>query len=81
MEINLIKSAMTINEGLVVWDQETLFNNEKAKPITVDQFKVKNWVYLEGVLDKDKKRVLAKKIYLLPKYIDEKEKYLYPFIQ
>lgn len=81
MAIELFKNSMVVNERLVVWDQQTLFNNEKAKSITVDQFKTKNWVYLEGLLDKDKKRVLAKKIYLLPKYIDGKEKHLYPFIQ
>jgi len=81
MAIDFIKNSMVVNERLVVWDQQTLFNNEKAKPITVDQLKTKNWVYLEGVLDKDRKRVLAKKIYLLPKYIDDKEKHLYPFIQ
>jgi hypothetical protein len=81
MAIELFKNSMIVNERSVVWDQHTLFNNEKAKPITVDQFKTKNWVYLEGVLDKKKNRVLAKKIYLLPKYIDGKEKHLYPFIQ
>jgi type II secretory pathway component PulC len=81
MAIDFIKNSMVVNERLVVWDQQTLFNNEKAKPITVDQLKTKNWVYLEGVLDKDRKRVLAKKIYLLPKYIDDKQKHLYPFIQ
>lgn len=81
MAIELFKNSMVVNERLVVWDQQTLFYNEKAMSITVDQFKTKNWVYLEGVLDNAKKRVLAKKIYLLPKYIDDKEKHLYPFIQ
>jgi hypothetical protein len=81
MAIELFKNSMIVNERLVVWDPQTLFNNEKAKPITVDQLKVKNWVYLEGVLDKDRKKVLAKKVYLLPKYIDDKQKHLYPFIQ
>ena len=81
MAIELFKNSMVVNERLVVWDQQTLFYNEKAKSITVDQLKTKNWVYLEGVLDQAKKRVLAKKIYLLPKYIDDKEKHLYPFIQ
>ena len=81
MAIELFKNSMVVNERLVVWDQQTFFNNEKGKPITVDQLKTKNWVYLEGVLEKEKKRVLAKKIYLIPKYIDGKEKHLYPFIQ
>jgi hypothetical protein len=81
MAIELFKNSMVVNERLVVWDQKTLFYDEKAKSITVDQLKTKNWVYLEGVLDKPNKRVLAKKIYLLPKYIDDKEKHLYPFIQ
>jgi hypothetical protein len=81
MAIDFIKNSMVINERLVVWDQQTLFNNDKGKLIKVDQLKVENWVYLEGVYDKGKKRVLAKSIHLLPKYIDGKDKHLYPFIQ
>jgi hypothetical protein len=81
MAIELFKNSMVVNERKVVWDPQTLCNNDKGKLITVDQLKVENWVYLEGVYDKGKKRILAKKIYLLPKYIDEKQKHLYPFMQ
>ena len=81
LAIDLAHRSMVVNERKVAWDEQTLFNNEKGKPITVDQLKVENWVYLEGVRDKGKKRVLARKIYLLPKHIDEKQKHLYPFIR
>lgn len=81
MAIEFVKNSMVVNERLVVWDQQTLFNDDKGKLITVDQLKVENWVYLEGVYDKGKKRVLASKIYLLPKCIDEKQKHRYPFMQ
>jgi hypothetical protein len=49
--------------------------------MTVDKLRAKTWVYIEGMKDNIKKRAIAEKIYLLPKYIHEKEKHLYPFIQ
>ena len=42
----------------------------------------KDIVTFQGiVMELDWKKKMAKKIYLLPKYIDEKEKHLYPFIK
>jgi hypothetical protein len=81
MELDLKKNAMIVNERAFFWDPQTTFYNAKGSPITVDQLKAKTWVYIEGVRDNVKKRAIAEKIYLLPKYINEKEKYLYPFIQ
>jgi hypothetical protein len=45
-----------------------------------DNLKTKTWVFIEGTKEKNQKKV-AKKIYLLPKYIDEKENRLHPFIK
>ena len=81
MELDLKKNMMIVNERTFVWDQKTIFYNEKGSPITVDKLNTKTWVYIEGMRENVKKRVVAEKIYLLPKYIDEKEKYRYPFMQ
>jgi hypothetical protein len=79
MEVDLGNRMMIVNEKTFIWDQNTKFYNEKCTPITVDRLRAKTWVYIEGVRDTFKKRVIAGKIYLLPKHISEKEKNLYCF--
>jgi hypothetical protein len=81
MSLDLKKSTVLISEKTFVWDKKTAFYNEKGSPIKVDSLKIKGWVYIEGENDKANKRWVAKKIYLLPKFIERKERYLYPFIQ
>jgi hypothetical protein len=81
MELDLKNNIMIVNERAFFWGPQTNFYNEKGSPITVDKLRAKTWVYIEGVKDNVKKMALAEKIYLLPKYIHEKEKHLYPFIQ
>ena len=58
-----------------------IFYNEKGSSITADRLRTKVWVYIEGMRHNANKKVVAEKVYLLPKYIHEKEKHLYPFIQ
>jgi hypothetical protein len=72
---------MIVNEGTFIWNQNTKFYNEKGSLVTVDKLRAKTWVYIEGVKDSAPKRMMAEKIYFLPKYIPGKEKHLYPFIQ
>ena len=83
MELNIKGNMMIVNERLFVWDEKTIMNNDKGIPITIDKFKPKSWVYIEGERDKIKsdKRIMIKKIYLLPKRIGKNERDLYPFIQ
>lgn len=81
MSLDLKKSSAVINERTFVWDQNTTFHNENGSPVTVDKLKTKAWVYIEGENDKVHKRWVAKKIYLLPKFIGSKELHLYPFIE
>ncbi len=81
MSLDLKKSTMVINEKTFVWDQQTTFHNEAGSPIKIDKFKTKGWVYIEGENDKAHKRWVAKKIYLLPRFISKKELHLYPFIE
>jgi len=80
MELDWEKKIIIVNERSFAFDQNTIVHNEKGSPIPQDNLKTKTWVFIEGVKDKSQKKV-AKKIYLLPKYIDEKEKRLYPFIK
>jgi hypothetical protein len=81
MEINFSKKLMVVNEKQLVWNQATAMNNEKGSPTSFDKLKPKSWVYVEGVENKLDKRIIANRIYLLPKYIDGKERHLYPFIK
>ncbi len=83
MELNMKTNMMIVNERLFVWDEKTIMNNDKGSPITIDKFKPKSWVYIEGDRDKIKtdKRIMIKKIYLLPKRIGKNERDLYPFIE
>jgi len=81
MSLDLKKSTVVINEKTFIWDQNTTFHNEVGSPITIDKLRTKGWVYIEGENDKVHKRWVAKKIYLLPKFIDRRQRHLYPFIQ
>jgi len=81
MEVDLKKNMIVVNERMFVWDPNTIFYNEKGSPLTVDKLRAKTWVYIEGMRDNVRKRLVAEKIYMLPKYIDEKEKHLYPFME
>lgn len=80
MELDWKQKIITVNERSFAFDKNTIVHNEKGSPIPQDNLKTKTWVFVEGVKDKSQKK-LAKKIYLLPKYIDDKEKHLYPFIK
>jgi len=79
-ELDFKKKIITVYEREFAFDQNTIVHNEKGSPIPQDNLKTKTWVFVEGVKDKSQKK-LATRIYLLPKYIDDKEKHLYPFIK
>ena len=81
MELNLKNNTFVVNEKRFLWNGQTALNNEKGTPVKLEQLKAKSWVYIEGDYDKAHNRWIAKKVYLLPKYIDRKELHLYPFIQ
>ena len=81
MELDVKQNFLVASEKRVVWNANTSIYNEKGSPISFDKLKVKAWVYVEGVGDKVTKRITASKIYLIPKYINAKEKSLYPFMQ
>jgi len=90
-KVYLDKKIIIINEEFIfVWNENTIFSNEKGSPITIDKFKRDNWVYIEGVSYKKGKPALVrqkdkpsliKKMYLLPREIREEERHLYPFME
>jgi len=82
MELDLKKNIVVVNEKIFIWNQKTVFHNEKGTPInSIDRLKLDTWVYIIGEFDGMNKAKIAKEIYFLPKYIDEKERHLYPFIR
>jgi len=81
MNVDLQKRVMIVNESTFIWDLNTKFYNDRGSPLTVDKLRVKTWVYIQGVKDSAGKVMMAEKIYILPKYIDKKERHLYPFFQ
>jgi hypothetical protein len=81
MDLDSKKNVIIVNERTFVLSPNTSFYDEKGSPVSIDKLKKKIWVYVEGVSENAKKRVVAEKIYVLPKYIHEKEKHLYPFIK
>ena len=81
MQLDLEKNVMIVNERLFVLDSQTSVRDEKDYPITVDRLKLQSWVYVEGKNNKAIKKLVAKKIYLLPKYVEKRERHLYPFME
>jgi hypothetical protein len=81
MELDWNKKTIVVNERSIVLDQNTIVHNDKGSPIPRENLRAKAWVYIEGAKDRTQKRIVAQKIYLLPKYIDDKEKRRYPFIK
>ena len=81
MAFDLKKNVVIVNERLFVLNPNTTLHNDKGTATTIDKLKPNMWVYIEGLQDKMNRRIVAQKIYLLPKYIEDKEKHRYPFIQ
>ncbi len=80
MEVSLKKRTMVVGEKAVTWNEKTAVYNDKVSSIPIENIRVKNWVYIDGTKENQNRKVAATKIYLLPKYIDRKEKDRYPFM-
>lgn len=62
-----------INEMRVYYDRTTLLMDQREMPIPITEFTARKWVYME--VEKDSRgRIRARKIYLLPHYINPKER-------
>jgi hypothetical protein len=81
MGLDLKKSMMIVNEKNIVWNEKTFIGNQEGSSIRADRLKVKIWLYIVGTKDVAQNRILASKIYLIPKQIDGKERHLYPFME
>ena len=81
MSLDLYRNVMTVNEKVFVLDPQTTVKDEKDYPVSIDRLKPEAWVYVEGENNKVIKKLVAKKIYLLPKYIEKRERHLYPFME
>ena len=81
MSLDLYMNVMTVNEKVFVLDPQTTIKDEKDHPISMDRLKPESWVYVEGENNKAIKKLVARKIYLLPKYIEKRERRHYPFME
>ena len=79
--VDFKQHTVVVYEKPFVWNASTVFRNDKELPVKPEQLKPKTWVYIEGEYDKTHLRTVAKKVYLLPKKIDRKERHLYSFIK
>jgi hypothetical protein len=80
MEIDLKKNTMIVNERHFIWNQNAAFYDSNGFLTGIDGFKRKSWVYIEGTMHRDN-IILIEKIYLLPKYVEKKERNRYPFME
>jgi len=78
---NLKAGYLLINEMRVYIDKMTQVMDHREIPIPVTELKPKRWVYVEIVKDPGQKTLLAKKIYLLPHYVNPEEKQRFPFMK
>lgn len=81
MTVDIKRNALVVNEKLIVWNKNTVVSNERGTPASIERLKVRDWVFVEGVLNRSEKRIEATRIYVLPKRIDGKEKRQYPFFE
>ncbi len=81
MSVDFKKNVCVVNEKDVQWFPYTGIYREKGIPCSIETLKVNGWVYIEGVTNHALKRIEAKKIYILSKRVDEKDKALYPFMK
>ena len=77
---NLKSGYLIINEMRVYIDKTTQVMDHREKPILLTEFQPKRWVYMVVEMDQSKKIVKAKKIYLLPRYINPEERKKFPFM-
>lgn len=80
MSLDLYRNVITVNERVFVLDSQTLIKDEKHHSISMDGLKPEAWVYVVGENNRTIKKLVAQKIYLLPRYIERKERHLYPFM-
>ncbi len=77
----MIKSGyLLINEMRIHINKTTKVMDHRGNPISITEFQPGKWVYMEIVQDQDKKAIRARRIYLLPRYINPQESKQFPFM-
>jgi hypothetical protein len=66
MGLNVAKKILVVNEKTFVWDQNTLFYDEKGSPVRADKLKENVKVFIEATWGKNKPYTITK-IYISPK--------------
>jgi hypothetical protein len=69
-----------INEMRVYIDKTTQVLDHRGVSIQTTELKPKRWVYIETVKDPIKKIMVAKKIYLLPHYVNPEQRRKFAFM-
>ncbi len=80
MNIDFKQNTMVVNEKTFTWSKATAIHDDRASFITIERFKLMAWVYIVGERTEEN-RTHIKKIYLLPRRVENKEKHLYPFME
>lgn len=78
---NLKMGYLFINETRIYIDQKTQTMDHRGGLIPVSELKPKKWVYMEVENDPIKQTFKAKKIYLLPHYVNPNEKQKFSFMK
>jgi len=80
-EGNLKAGYLLINEMRVYIDKMTKVMDHREVPISITELKPKKWVYMEIEKDPSQKIIKARKIYLLPYYVNPKERQRFSFMK
>ncbi len=77
---NVKSGYLIINEMRVRIDKTTKLMDHRGNPTPIAEFQPKKRVYMEIVQDQNKKTIRARRIYLLPRYVNPEERKQYPFM-
>jgi len=70
-----------INEMKVYINKTTQVMDHREIPVPITELKPKRWVYMEVKKNSNGNKITAKKIYLLPYYINPEERRKYSFMR
>ncbi len=77
---NVKSGYLIISEMKINIDKTTKVMDHRGNPILLTEFQPKKWVYMEIEQDQSNKKIKARRIYLLPRYINPQEKKQFPFM-
>ncbi len=78
---NFKSGYLFINEMKIYIHKTTRLMNHREIDIPINEFQPKRWVYMEIEKDQNGKIIVAKKIFLLPHYVNSQEKRKFPFMK